>query len=630
MAMARVGTRTLATLLLWAGAGSALSGAEVSQLLSYKPKQASVPYSTPAAAEIAGCKVELAKGAGGASAWVLRDARGQVLRRFADTNGDKQIDMWSYYQDGQETYREVDSNFDQKIDQYRWLGAGGSRIGVSSQQDGRIDSWQALSHEELSQEVLQAVITRDTARFQALLVSEADLRELGLPASEAGRIRDSVAAAPAKFQKTVAGLIGLTEKTQWMHVETKPPQTIPADAIGAKADFVHYAGGSMLYSNGQQHDWLQTGEMVLVGKVWKVIDAPLPGYEVQGGSSLNGGGASFQVSAELKPLLEELKAVDAVAPNVEAGNANAKAVADYNMKRAAVLEKIVAQTKGEQRANWVRQVADCLSAAAQNSAPGDTAAYDAVVALRDRTAKEAPGSNIAAYVTFREMSAEYAGQLAKPKANMTEVQEKWRERLKKYAEEYPSSEDTPDALLQLGMVSEFMGKETEAKNHYATLAQNFAKHPLAAKAQGAIKRLSLEGQPLDLAGPQLGNASPFELASLKGKAVVVYYWASWNAQCESDFGKLKGLLNTYGPKGVELVCVNLDNAAGAAQAYLQRVPVPGTHLYQQPGGLESPLAVNYGVMVLPHLFLVGKDGKVVSRTVQIGSLEDELKKLTDK
>ena len=49
-------------------------------------------------------------------------------------------------------------------------------------------------------------------------------------------------------------------------------------------------------------------------------------------------------------------------------------------------------------------------------------------------------------------------------------------------------------------------------------------------------------------------------------------------------------------------------------------------LYQA-GALESPLAVKYGILVLPNLFLVGKDGKVVSRSVQIGGLEDEVKKL---
>jgi hypothetical protein len=41
------------------------------------------------------------------------------------------------------------------------------------------------------------------------------------------------------------------------------------------------------------------------------------------------------------------------------------------------------------------------------------------------------------------------------------------------------------------------------------------------------------------------------------------------------------------------------------------------------------LATQYGVMVLPNLFLVGRDGKVVSRTVQVATLEDEVRKLVN-
>ncbi len=42
--------------------------------------------------------------------------------------------------------------------------------------------------------------------------------------------------------------------------------------------------------------------------------------------------------------------------------------------------------------------------------------------------------------------------------------------------------------------------------------------------------------------------------------------------------------------------------------------------------MDSKYAVDYGVMMLPTLFLVGKDGKVVSRTLQVGNLEEDLKK----
>ena len=180
------------------------------------------------------------------------------------------------------------------------------------------------------------------------------------------------------------------------------------------------------------------------------------------------------------------------------------------------------------------------------------------------------------------------------------------DRLTKFVEAYPKAEDTPDALLQLGMVNEFLNKEVEAKNWYGVLVKNFADKPQAAKAEGAIARLGLEGQPLRLAGPKLDDSNvAYDVAEAQGKVVVVYYWASWNSQTASDFTKLKAMMDTQGSKGVELVCVNLDNTAKEAHDFLAHAPAPGVHLFQA-GGLESKLATEYGVMVLPNLFLVGQ------------------------
>src|SRR5438034_652677 len=172
------------------------------------------------------------------------------------------------------------------------------------------------------------------------------------------------------------------------------------------------------------------------------------------------------------------------------------------------------------------------------------------------------------------------------------------------------------------MISEFVNKETEAKNYYELMTRNYGQHPLAAKAVGALRRLNSDSKQFELAGPALGTGQQVNIAQLNGKVVIVYYWASWNQQCAADFFKLKALLNMYGNKGLELVCVSLDNSEIDAQNFIGNTQAPGTHLYQAPGGLESPLAVQYGVMVLPDLFLVGRDGKVVSHTVQMSGLED--------
>src|ERR1700731_3921213 len=139
MVRARIGARLgTGCLLLWSSTATSWAAAPaVSQILSFRPKQQGVIYSTPTAQEQESCKVELISGARNGNGWLLRDPRGQPLRRFFDTNGDKRIDVWSYYQDGVEVYREIDSDLNGRVDQYRWLNTGGMKWGVNTREDDK-------------------------------------------------------------------------------------------------------------------------------------------------------------------------------------------------------------------------------------------------------------------------------------------------------------------------------------------------------------------------------------------------------------------------------------------------------------------------------------------------------------
>src|SRR5581483_933447 len=117
------------------------------------------------------------------SGWVLKDESDNLLRKFFDSNDDGRVDVWSYYKDGAEVYSEIDTTYTGKPDQYRWLNAGGMKWGVDETKEGRIKYWKAISPEEVSQELLQALIAHDQARFQALVVSETEIKALGLAAA---------------------------------------------------------------------------------------------------------------------------------------------------------------------------------------------------------------------------------------------------------------------------------------------------------------------------------------------------------------------------------------------------------------------------------------------------------------
>lgn len=600
------------------------------QMMGYRPRISGVDITTPAADKVDACKVDWIQGTpkGG---WTLtvKDAEGNLLRRFVDTNGDNRPDIWSYYKDGAEVYAEIDTTFTGKPDQYRWFNAGGSRWGVDENKDGRIDSWKVISPEEVSQEILQALITKDFARLRPLMLSESELKALDLPADQASRIREQLKAAPEKFEETGGKLTKLSAKATWIHLETVAPQCVAPDGALGRAAVVKHARGTLLYDNGGASDWIQTGEMYQIGNVWRIVSAPTPGAAAPESS----GGKGSQIdnldeNPELQKLIAELTELDKKVPAATSGGVNA-ALAQHHLKRADVLEKIVAKVKPAQRDPWIRQVADSLSTAAQSSDARDTAAMERLANLEKQLGAVLPaGHALTAYVTFREMQADYARKLPGGSGgkDFKKVQEEWLGRLSQFVQTFPNGEDTPDAMLQAGMVSEFLDKEVEAKNWYKQLAQKFADKPQARKAEGSTARLELEGKSLKLSGPMLNDPNiSFDADQAKGKVVLVYYWASYGNENNRDFGKLKQILDAHAGK-VALVCVNLDNTADEARTYLRATPAPGTHLHQD-GGLESKMATDYGIQVLPTIFVVGKDGKVVSRNGQIANLEDEVKKL---
>jgi hypothetical protein len=597
------------------------------QMLNLKPKQEGVSYTIPEADKVATCKVEKVTGRKG-SGWILKDADGKTLRLFFDTNADDKVDVWSYYKDGVEVYREIDSTFSGRPDQYRWLNAGGTKWGIDEAKDFRIKYWKVISVEEVSQEILAALAARDFARFQALLITETEVKALELPAAEAARILAAQKDAKTKFDDAAARLTTLTPRATWQYVQTDVPHLVPADQTGSRYDLTTHARGTIVFTPEKgEVGMIQTGELIQVGTAWRIVGAPVAGAEVPQEANKTGAGSeNIASNPKLEKLIKELTDLDLQMPKAE--SSQSQALVQHFLKRADILERIVAAADEKERDGFYRQVADSLGSAAQSSKTiADAAGLKRLVALEDQLVKTMAGSPLTAYVTFREMQAEYTLKMADPKADVNKVQQECLDRLAKFVNAYPKAEDTPDAILQAGMVSEFLNKDVEAKNWYGQLKKSHADKPQAVKAAGAIRRLDADGQPFALAGPLLNDPNmAFDVAALSGKVVVVYYWAGWNTQSLGDFAKLKLLLESQGKNGVELVAVNLDNTAEEAKAFLAKSPAPGMHLHQD-GGLESKPATDYGVMVLPHLFLVGKDGKVVSHTVQVNNLEDEVKKL---
>ena len=597
--------------------------------LTFRPTQTDVDYEIPNAADSKRCKVTVERYAKG-SGWVVNGPASQVLRRFVDSNDDKIVDQWRYYRDSVEVYRDQDSDYNKQVDQMRWFNSGGSRWGVDKNEDGKIDSWKILSPEELSREVVKALIAKDERLLGTLVLSADDLSRLGLKAELSDSIRKNLTNLGSQLEKLSKAKM-LSGKARWLQFQGTMPSTIPIEQSGSREDLVTHQNALTLVENDGQTGLIQLGTLVRLGDTWKLtrLPQPLEGNSVQvaedglfspvmaGNQPAPPPAAGTAENPKVQKLIEELQVLDKKTPGPAASK---NAWAAFNEQRTVALRKLVASSDTvEDREQWQKQIADGIAAGVQSDTYTD--GLEQLKSMLSDIEKKSPKSSLVAYLTYRVMTAEYSLKLRKAPTDKTaEIQEQWLKSLEVFVSKYPQEDDSPEALFQLGSTYEFSGKLKDARAWYLKLSDSAPKTPSGARAKGALLRLDSKGEPFSLKGKNL-TGMPVDITDLKGKIVLVIYWANWSEPLVKDLPQIRALYEQYHDRGLEILGVNLDATKEDATAWIAEHKVDWTQLHE-PGGLEgSPLAVEYGIIHLPSMFVIDREGKVVYR----GIAAEELK-----
>ncbi|SFH58433.1 redoxin domain-containing protein [Planctomicrobium piriforme] len=608
---------------------SALAQVKVDSVLAYRPTQPDVDYETPTAAEIPQCKLEVERTDAG-SGWVLYGPNGQLLRRFMDTNGDRGVDEFRYYKHGLEVYRDIDSNGNNEIDQSRWFTTGGTRWGIDQDEDKKIESWKMISAEEATREAILAMVNRDEKRLAAVLLNAEDVKQLGLQGDAAAKLAAKLKEAGPKFRTVLTSSKVIQPQTTWVRFDCSMlmPNLIPAENGKTKTDLLVYENVMAIVDTAGTNGFVQIGEMVRVGQTWKLTQVPQPlegkSFELAEGGillqpSIAGAvGSAEGMSNKMKLLIDQLGDLDAKAPQAQA---TLEEITKYNVARAQMLALLAEEvTTEEEKINWQRTRLEGIAAATQMKTypNGLDELQKAETALRQSKADP----KLLAFAAFQRLLAQYNMDLEKAApAERAKIQESWLKALEAFVNEFPKSEESADAMLQLAITYEFNGSGPEATAWYSKLVSTYPQSAAAARAQGALRRLDLKGKPLKLAGKSL-TGTPLDTSALRGKVVAVIFWATWCTPCTEDLPQIQQLYQTYQKEGFEIVGVNLDGPGAPIQKYIQNYKIAWPHIYEE-GALESRPAVEFGVISLPTMFLIDRNGVVVSSSATV----DELKKL---
>jgi thiol-disulfide isomerase/thioredoxin len=150
---------------------------------------------------------------------------------------------------------------------------------------------------------------------------------------------------------------------------------------------------------------------------------------------------------------------------------------------------------------------------------------------------------------------------------------------------------------------------------------------LASGAEPAVKAFfedrlalfSMLGKPApEIEGTDL-DGKPVKLSGLKGKVVLVDFWATWCPPCVRAFPALRQLAKSHKQDGFVILGVNLDHQANAAGGEAAKVaPTVRRFLIDHRAGWQNlsgagadAAAKAYGVEQIPASFLVSKDGTIV-------------------
>lgn len=131
--------------------------------------------------------------------------------------------------------------------------------------------------------------------------------------------------------------------------------------------------------------------------------------------------------------------------------------------------------------------------------------------------------------------------------------------------------------------------------------------------------------------PEIALKNPsgqeMRLSSLRGKYVLIDFWASWCAPCRQESPNVVRLYNKYKDKGFTVYSVSLDANAEAWKAAIVKDGLNWPNHVSDLLEWKSPMPQLYGFNSIPHTVLLNKEGKIIGTGLRGAALEQKLKEI---
>jgi thiol-disulfide isomerase/thioredoxin len=176
-------------------------------------------------------------------------------------------------------------------------------------------------------------------------------------------------------------------------------------------------------------------------------------------------------------------------------------------------------------------------------------------------------------------------------------------------------------------VIERMEKEIPNSSYTKDFRNIYNQYQQQVKSQGQPKPAAADvsvgkvAPDIDLQDP---NGKTIKLSSLRGKVVLLDFWASWCGPCRMEMPNVIAAYNKYKSKGFTVYSVSLDRDATAWKNAIAGLGMTWENHVSDLKWWQSPVVAEYGVNGIPAAFLLDRNGVIVASNLRGEALDNKL------